>query len=76
MCIINISFSFSKVEACLNGLKHMLPKDLAIMLLGKWFTMRNTPGGLGNQSEWCLFTRCLLNLMGYDTTRLTLTNQV
>lgn len=63
------------IEACLNGLKHMLPKDLAIILLGKWFTMRNTPGGLGNQSEWCLFTRCLLNLMGYDTTRLTLTNQ-
>ncbi|CAG2230501.1 APC1 [Mytilus edulis] len=63
------------IEACLNGLKHMLPKDLAILLLGKWYTARNTPGGLGNQSEWALFTRCLLNLMGYDTTRLALTSQ-
>lgn len=54
----------------------MLPKDLAILLLGKWYTARNTPGGLGNQSEWALFTRCLLNLMGYDTTRLALTSQV
>ncbi|XP_060071238.1 anaphase-promoting complex subunit 1-like isoform X2 [Ylistrum balloti] len=63
------------IEMCLQALKHMLPKDLAISILGKWYTMRNTPGGLGNQSEWSLFSKCLLSMMGYDTTRLALTNQ-
>ncbi|KAK3093891.1 hypothetical protein FSP39_021511 [Pinctada imbricata] len=63
------------IELCLKALKHMLPKDLAILVYGKWYTARNTPGGLGNQSEWVLFTRSLLSLMGYDITRLALTSQ-
>lgn len=54
----------------------MLPKDIAISVLGKWYTTRNAPGGLGNQSEWTLFTKTLFGLMGYDTSRLALTSQV
>ncbi len=45
-------------------------------MMGKWYTTRNTPGGPGNQSEWTLFTRCLLTMMGYDIGRLALTNKV
>ena len=54
----------------------MLPKDLAVMVHGKWYTAKNTPGGPGSQSEWVLFTRSLLSLMGYDIGRLALTSQV
>ena len=66
----------SPVDLCLKGLKHLLPKDTALQFLGRWYTLRNTPGGIGNQSEWHVFQRCLLNLMGYDTTRLALTSKV
>lgn len=63
------------IEKSLQSLRHMLPKDIAISVLGKWYTTRNAPGGLGNQSEWTLFTKTLFGLMGYDTSRLALTSQ-
>nr|XP_022333509.1 anaphase-promoting complex subunit 1-like [Crassostrea virginica]XP_022333510.1 anaphase-promoting complex subunit 1-like [Crassostrea virginica] len=63
------------IEKSLQSLKHMLPRDVAITVLGKWYVARNSPGGLGNQSEWTQFTKTLLGLMGYDTSRLALTIQ-
>ncbi|XP_061163277.1 anaphase-promoting complex subunit 1-like [Saccostrea echinata] len=63
------------IEKSLLSLRHMLPRDVAITILGKWYTARNTPGGLVNQSEWALFTKTLFGLMGYDTSRLALTRQ-
>lgn len=54
----------------------MLPRDLALQMIGRWFTMRNSPGAVGNTVEWTLFIRCLLTMMGYDTAKLTLTNKV
>ncbi|PVD25604.1 hypothetical protein C0Q70_13262 [Pomacea canaliculata] len=63
------------INLSLKALKHLLPKDVALQLLGRWYTLRNTPGGIGTQAEWHVFQRCLLGLMGYDTTRLALTSK-
>ncbi|XP_056022198.1 anaphase-promoting complex subunit 1-like [Ostrea edulis] len=63
------------IEKSLQSLRHMLPREVAITVLGKWYTARNTPGGLGNQSEWTLLAKTLFGLMGYDTSRLALTFQ-
>ncbi|KAL8567686.1 hypothetical protein ACOMHN_008994 [Nucella lapillus] len=65
----------SGISVCLKALKHLLPKDTALQLLGRWYTQRNIPGGIGNQSEWHVFHRCLLGLMGYDTSRLAMTSK-
>ncbi|KAL5008156.1 hypothetical protein ScPMuIL_013737 [Solemya velum] len=67
--------SSPEIELLLQAMKHMLPKDIAIQVIGRWFAARNTPGGLGNQSEWRLFVKCLLSMLGYDTTRLALTSE-
>lgn len=64
------------VSLCLKALKHLLPRDTALQFLGRWYTLRNSPGGIGNQSEWHVFQRCLLAHMGYDTSRLALTGKV
>ncbi|CAL1529435.1 unnamed protein product [Lymnaea stagnalis] len=61
------------IDLCLKALKHLLPKDIALQLLGRWYTTRNAPGGVGNVSEWSMFAKCLLGLMGYDTGKLSLT---
>ncbi|ESO93615.1 hypothetical protein LOTGIDRAFT_232653 [Lottia gigantea] len=63
------------IDLCLKALKHLLPKDIALQVLGRWYTARNIPGGLGNQSEWSLFYKSLLGMMGYDTSRLSLTSK-
>ncbi|XP_076442081.1 anaphase-promoting complex subunit 1-like [Babylonia areolata] len=63
------------ISLCLKALKHLLPKDTALQFLGRWYTQRNIPGGIGSQSEWHVFQRCLLGLMGYDTSRLALTGK-
>ncbi|XP_053374220.1 anaphase-promoting complex subunit 1-like [Mercenaria mercenaria] len=61
------------IDIGLKALKHMLPRDLALQMLGRWYTVRNSPGGIGSQSEWMMFIRCLLGMMGYDTAKLALT---
>ncbi|XP_048246060.1 anaphase-promoting complex subunit 1-like [Haliotis rufescens] len=63
------------IGMCLQALKHLLPRDTALQVLGKWYTSHNTPGSPGNQSEWMLFTKCLLTMMGYDISRLALTSK-
>ncbi|KAK7469621.1 hypothetical protein BaRGS_00036350 [Batillaria attramentaria] len=63
------------IDLCLKALKHLLPRETALQLLGRWYTLRNTPGGIGTQAEWHVFQRCLLGLMGYDTSRLALTSK-
>ncbi|KAL3875250.1 hypothetical protein ACJMK2_038174 [Sinanodonta woodiana] len=72
----NVGCKFTIViDLCLKALKHLLPKDIALQMIGKWYTVRNTPGTLGNQSEWSFFIRCLLGMMGYDTSRLAFTSK-
>ena len=64
------------VDLCLRALKHMLPRDLALQMIGRWYTVRNSPGAQGNQVEWAMFIRCLLTMMGHDISRLSLTSKV
>ena len=54
----------------------MLPKDVAMMVLVRWYCSRNAPGSINGQSEWLQFTCCLLGLVGYDTNNLPILNQV
>jgi len=68
--------SCSGVGLCLRGLQHVLPRDLALQMMGGWYTARNSPGALTTAPEWLLLTRCLLNMMGYDTSKLPITNKV
>ncbi|XP_052768449.1 anaphase-promoting complex subunit 1-like isoform X2 [Mya arenaria] len=69
-CTIPDMNSSSGVSLCIRGLKHMLPRDLAIQMMGRWYTARNSPGAVGTQSEWDMFRKCLLGMMGYDTGKL------
>ncbi|BFZ07558.1 hypothetical protein BsWGS_10597 [Bradybaena similaris] len=63
------------IDLCLKALKHLLPSERALQMLARWYTTRSTPGGVGNVSEWSMFTKCILGLMGYDVSKLRLTNQ-
>ncbi|KAH9489237.1 Anaphase-promoting complex subunit 1 [Bulinus truncatus] len=62
------------IDLSLKALKYLLPKDVALLMLGRWYTTRNAPGTVGNISEWALFYKCILGLMGYDTCKLGLTS--
>ena len=61
---------------CLEGIRQILPRDIAILVLTRWYSTHNSPGSANGQSEWIQFARCLLSMMGYDVTKLDLTRQV
>ncbi|XP_062934232.1 anaphase-promoting complex subunit 1 isoform X4 [Cynocephalus volans] len=58
------------VQTCLQAIKLILPKEIAVQMLVKWYNVHSAPGGPGYQSEWNLFVTCLMNMMGYNTDRL------
>uniref|UniRef100_A0A7M4EZL1 Anaphase-promoting complex subunit 1 n=1 Tax=Crocodylus porosus TaxID=8502 RepID=A0A7M4EZL1_CROPO len=58
------------VKRCLQGIKSILPKEIAVQMLVKWYNAYNAPGGPSYHSEWNLFVTCLMNMMGYNTDRL------
>ncbi|XP_019518433.1 PREDICTED: anaphase-promoting complex subunit 1 isoform X3 [Hipposideros armiger] len=58
------------VQTCLRAIKFILPKEVAVQMLVKWYSVRSAPGGPSYHSEWNLFVICLMNLMGYNTDRL------
>ncbi|XP_076035625.1 anaphase promoting complex subunit 1 isoform X2 [Oratosquilla oratoria] len=62
------------VAQCLTALKYILPRDIAIQLVNKWYSTRNAPGNgdFSPYSEWHLFSKTLLDMMGYDIDKLTL----
>uniref|UniRef100_H3ATJ7 Anaphase-promoting complex subunit 1 n=1 Tax=Latimeria chalumnae TaxID=7897 RepID=H3ATJ7_LATCH len=64
------------VQKCLQAIKYILPKEIAIQVFIKWYNTHNAPGGPSNQSEWNLFVTCLMNMMGYNTERLAWTRNV
>ncbi|KAJ7425785.1 anaphase promoting complex subunit 1 [Willisornis vidua] len=64
------------VRRCLQGLKAILPKETAVQVLVKWYNAYNAPGGPSYHSEWNLFVTCLLNMMGYNTERLSWTRHL
>ncbi|XP_059501188.1 anaphase-promoting complex subunit 1 isoform X1 [Stegostoma tigrinum] len=58
------------VKKCLQAIKYILPKEIAVQVLIKWYNAYNAPGGPNYHSEWNMFVICLMNLMGYNTDRL------
>uniref|UniRef100_A0A7M4F1M5 Anaphase-promoting complex subunit 1 n=1 Tax=Crocodylus porosus TaxID=8502 RepID=A0A7M4F1M5_CROPO len=64
------------VKRCLQGIKSILPKEIAVQMLVKWYNAYNAPGGPSYHSEWNLFVTCLMNMMGYNTDRLAWTRNL
>ncbi|XP_054654988.1 anaphase-promoting complex subunit 1 isoform X1 [Dunckerocampus dactyliophorus] len=64
------------VRKCLQAIRFILPKEAAMKVLVKWYTIFNAPGGISAHAEWNLFVTCFLSLMGYNTERLTWTRNL
>ncbi|KAM7172817.1 anaphase-promoting complex subunit 1 isoform 5-T5 [Macrochelys suwanniensis] len=64
------------VKRCLQGIKSILPREIAVQMLVKWYNAYNAPGGPSYHSEWSLFVTCLMNMMGYNTDRLAWTRNL
>ncbi|XP_011495610.1 PREDICTED: anaphase-promoting complex subunit 1 [Ceratosolen solmsi marchali] len=68
------------VFKCLRTLKNILPRDLAMQLLIKWYVARNAPGpqDLTTTQEWNLFLVIFFTIFGYDVNKLyiTMTNEL
>lgn len=60
--------SSTVVKLCINALKALLPKDICMQLLVKWYAKRNTHGAhtLSDSLELEMFKACLLTFVGYD----------
>ncbi|XP_068629420.1 anaphase-promoting complex subunit 1 [Battus philenor] len=59
------------------ALRALLPRDIAMQVLIKWYGVRNAPGtqDLTPEQEWAMFSKLLLSLIGYDVERLGQTRQ-
>ncbi|XP_076677551.1 anaphase promoting complex subunit 1 isoform X2 [Andrena cerasifolii] len=62
------------VTKCLQTLRSVLQKDLAMQLLVKWYGARNAPGpqDFSPEQEWYLFLIVLFTLLGYEVEKLQL----
>ncbi|XP_076165385.1 anaphase promoting complex subunit 1 isoform X2 [Ptiloglossa arizonensis] len=62
------------VTKCLQTLRSVLQKDLAMQLLVKWYGARNAPGpqDFSPEKEWYLFLVVLFTLLGYEVEKLEL----
>ncbi|XP_049874978.1 anaphase-promoting complex subunit 1 [Pectinophora gossypiella] len=60
------------VSRCCTALKAVLPKDIAMQVIIKWYGVRNAPGtqDLTLEQEWSMFSSLLYSLLGYDVERL------
>lgn len=64
------------VRKCLQAIRFILPKEAAMKVLVKWYNIYNAPGGTSAHAEWNLFVTCFMTLMGYNTERLTWTQNL
>lgn len=64
------------VRKCLKAIRFILPKEAAVKVLVKWYTIYNAPGGPSTHSEWNLFVTCFMTLLGYNTERLAWTRNL
>lgn len=64
------------VRKCLKAIRFILPKEVAVKVLVKWYTIYNAPGGPSTHSEWNLFVTCFMTLLGYNTERLAWTRNL
>lgn len=65
------------VSQCLGALKQVLPRDVAVQLVVKWYVARNAPGSqdIAPSQEWRLFLGVLLGMLGYDVEKLAVMHQ-
>ncbi|XP_033102759.1 anaphase-promoting complex subunit 1-like [Anneissia japonica] len=70
-----LMYSSPLVMSCLEALKQILPKDVSLQALVNWYSTNNAPSSALKASEWKLFMRCLLSMMGYNITQLTISQQ-
>ncbi|XP_059045476.1 anaphase-promoting complex subunit 1 [Achroia grisella] len=65
------------VARCCDALRAILPKDIGMLVIIKWYGVRNAPGtqDLTPEQEWSMFSNLLFALIGYDVERLTQTKQ-
>lgn len=65
-------WSSSLVSRALAAFRYMLPPEVALQFIARWYSTRNSPGcgDFSAHSEWSLFSRTLLSLIGYDTDKL------
>jgi anaphase-promoting complex subunit 1 len=61
------------VNLCLKSMKGVLPKDIGMQLMIKWYSARNASSTFEftESKELMLFKRCLLSLIGYEVEDLT-----
>ncbi|KAL4715619.1 hypothetical protein ACJJTC_006198 [Scirpophaga incertulas] len=65
----------SLVSKCCSALKAILPKDITMQIIIKWYGVRNAPGtqDLTPEHEWAMFSNLLFSLIGYDVEKLSQT---
>ncbi|CAG9788243.1 unnamed protein product [Diatraea saccharalis] len=63
------------VNRCCTALKAILPKDVTMQIIIKWYGVRNAPGtqDLTPEQEWSMFSNLLFSLIGYDIEKLSQT---
>ncbi|XP_011482572.1 anaphase-promoting complex subunit 1 isoform X2 [Oryzias latipes] len=64
------------VRNCLQVIRFILPKEVAMKVLVKWYNIYNAPGGPSAHAEWNQFVTCFMALMGYNTERLSWTQHL
>lgn len=64
------------VRKCLRAVRFILPKEVAMKVLVKWYNIYNAPGGPSAHAEWSQFVTCFMTLMGYNTERLAWTRHL
>ncbi|XP_012733859.2 anaphase-promoting complex subunit 1 isoform X1 [Fundulus heteroclitus] len=64
------------VRRCLQAVRFILPKEVAMKVLVKWYNIYNAPGGPSAHAEWSQFVTCFMTLMGYNTERLAWTRHL
>ena len=64
--LLNASFVCS-VTACLEALKYILPGALVIQAQLACYAVAQVPHLQDSEQEWKWFTKCVLELMGFQT---------
>ncbi|KAL1131298.1 hypothetical protein AAG570_010916 [Ranatra chinensis] len=62
------------VSECVKVLKYVLQRDVALLTIVKWYSVRNAPGtqDISPKHEWQLFISTILELLGYQLDSLPL----
>ena len=63
---------FFIVDSMLDALRYVLPKELALQIFSKWYTVSHAPGSndVTQMQYWTIFASFLLAMMGYNVDNL------